>query len=306
MRLSTIRNVLTSDKLAYVAPHYYYSHLRRRSVFSTRPVPAAPQDDDGALEVHILAGRSTLADLVYAAKSFVMHYPGRARLTVFGDRAFDASDAGIVEAHVPNVRVVLRTESQARVNEELGRRGLTLSCRFNEAFYLATKIYNGALYTRSDRVFLLDTDTLCFAPLTELHAHAVGPLGVNVFGADPDPFPYVDFDFGVTLPPRLNAGSALVSTATIDLDAIEGWLAAGLPMTHHFSEQSVFAALAARSGSALRFSRDYDVGAMRADGAAFVHYCGHKLSAARIRMRRGGQRRVLAMLRAGRFAVDAA
>jgi hypothetical protein len=237
----------------------------------------------------MLTGKSQLPDLLFAAKSFLVQLATPANLTVHGDASLTKEDSRLICRHLPNARVLMKSERDPYVEERLAELHLSECASFRRSLVLAAKIFDVYFYSSADRVILLDTDTLSFGSLDELRDFASRTEPVNVFGRDPNETPYVHFDFGFRLVPGINTGIAVVTRDTFDLATVEAWLQGTFPLKHGWAEQTILAALATRRGCAF-LSADYDVGGLRHDeGVRFSHYCGHKLSAARISMRRDGQ-----------------
>lgn len=296
IRLRSIQNVIRNGQTRYLWSHFFLRPLRRHQILNTAPVETAAQTDS-SLEVHLLTGLAHIPDLLFAVKSFAMGFGRDFRLIVHGDRSLDERGKHLIERHFPQARVLTRDVSTPFVNSYLRNAGLERCIKFREKFVLAAKIFDTHIYSDSDRLFLLDTDTITYGHLDEIKSCAVAPLAQNLFARDPVCKPYIDFDFGFEIDPNLNSGSSMISRQTVDFSMIENWLANGMPMTDHFSEQTVFAALATRAGVDY-LPPSYRVGANGGDPSeVFVHYCGHKFSAARSEMRRTGQKRVLKSLR---------
>lgn len=293
MKPQTAFNIIRSGQFRYLPAHFAVSRYRKSQIFATAPVRSA-RDGEGT-EVHMLTGRSHIPDLFFAAKSFIREFGAPVRLIVHGDNSIGEGEVEFIATHLPDARIISPKESDPLVNDMFERNGLFECARFRRDLVLARKIFDTFVFSNSDRVILLDTDTLSFAPLDELRDHALATEPRNVFGRDPNATPYVSFDFGFSLEPYLNSGSSLISLDALRLERVEAWLKSGFLTGNHFSEQTMLAALATLAGVSL-LSRKYAVGVQPSADAVFSHYCGHKLSAARANMRVCGQRRILERL----------
>lgn len=263
-----------------------------------------PVGTPGALELHMLCGTRHVADLLYAAKSFICYYPEQVSLVVHGDHSFTRADQARINEHLPNATVYLKAVRDGIIELQLRRRNLQGCLQFRRLNPFGAKLIDAPLLSRADRICLLDSDCIAFSALTELHSAVQGSDNRWIFAADVNDYPYsvspahaVEL-FGAPLPPALCAGFAVIRPADISLDEIDAWLRSeDYPLQHHFAEQTIYAAVASRAGYITLPPTRYNTGRTIAeDDACLIHYCGHYLSKTRLKMRSEGQKRLLSVL----------
>lgn len=300
--LTTIK----SGQIWYVLPHYYYLWKRSIDIEHTAPVSTAIYGTPSVPEVHMLTGAKHHIDLLYAAKSFVHHYQAPVSLIVHADTTVTKDVINRLERHLPQVKIFTRQMRDESIEPELERRGLKQCKKFRDTNVFAAKLLDAFILSHSDRVILLDTDCLAFKSLQRLREWVNCDSAVNVFAKDPQAYPYsitaeqIKKKFGVDIKPHLCAGFCLIDRRIIELNIVEKWLSSeGYPMSNHYAEQTITAALVSQRDVVILPENEYNTGRSQDEkSCSFIHYCGHYLSKTRIAMRMIGQSIVLKQLRA--------
>lgn len=210
-----------------------------------------------AVPVRTLLGAKAFAPSLLCLRSLVEYSADAVRLVVHEDGTLQEEHREAIRRICPAAQFVSRSAADAAVYELLAKYPHCLA--FRRAEVMALKLFDIHLlapgpvaYCDSDVLFLRPYTGL-FAPRHELawpvflrdtsHAYAVRPWRLRPFGR----FKLVGF---------LNAGLTLAPTGYLDLDFLE-WLLGNLSSDRVFArrrcwtEQTCWAALAARSGARL-------------------------------------------------------
>ncbi len=305
VKISTLLKTLETGQFWYVFPHYYYLWKRSIDIEKTAPVTTAKYGDTNAIEVHMLTGAKHHVDLLYAAKSFVYHYQAPISLIIHTDVSVSKEIIKKIQRHLPQAKIFTRQQRNELVEPELEKRGLKYCQQFRRVNVFGAKLIDAFVLSQSQKVILLDTDCLAFKSLGYLRELANLSEPINIFAKDPQPYPYsispeaIKQVFGVDIKPYLCAGFCILNNKSIDLNIVEKWLAIPeYPMSCHYAEQTITAALVSQGNVVMLPDREYNTGRLQDEKTcSFIHYCGHYLSATRIAMRQIGQSIVLQQLK---------
>jgi hypothetical protein len=268
-------------------------------------VRTAPYGTSEITELHVLTGAAHVGDLLFAVKSFLVHYKDMIALVIHGDPSVEADTAETIRYHFPEARLFRKEERDATVLPYLEDQGLARCRAFREANVFGERLVDTAVLSRGNIVVNMDTDCLAFRPLSEFRSLLEQSPTPAVHAHDPDREPFcisnseAQARFGVKPTPHFNAGFCAIPTERLDLARVESWLEEdGYPMGSHFAEQTILAALSAIGPSRQLPEDTYDVGRFQnEEEATFIHYAAHYLSKTRIAMRRRGQLKVLDQLK---------
>lgn len=303
-KTATLWKTIQTGQFWYLFPHYYYLWKRSVDIERTAPVNTAMYGTPDAPEVHMLTGAKHCVDLLYAAKSFVHHYQTPVSLIIHADTTVTEDVIRRLERHLPQAKIFTRQMRDELVVPQLEKRGLKQCKEFREINVFGAKLIDAFLLSHSDKAILLDTDCLAFKPLHRLRELASCFPPKNVFAKDPQAYPYsisleqIKIDFGVDIKPHLCAGFCMINRQLIDFDVMDKWLSTtGYPMSSHYAEQTITAAMVSRGDVVMLPDNEYNTGRLQNETTCtFIHYCGHYLSQTRIAMRMIGQSIVLKQL----------
>lgn len=304
VKISTLFKTLQTGQFWYVFPHYYYLWKRSIDIEKTTPVATAKYGELDVIEVHMLTGEKHHVDLLYAAKSFIYNYQAPISLVIHTDTSVSKEVIQKIQRHLPQAKIFTRQERNELVEQELDNRGLKYCQKFRQVNVFGAKLIDAFVLSQSQKVILLDTDCLAFKSLYRLQELVNLSETISIFAKDPQPYPYsispetIKQVFGVDIKPYLCAGFCILNNKIIDLTIIEKWLATpDYPMSCHYAEQTITAALASRGNVVMLPDNEYNTGRLQDEKISnFIHYCGHYLSATRIAMRQIGQSIVLQQL----------
>lgn len=303
-KIKILLKTLQNGQFWYLFPHYYYLWKRSIDIEKTAPLTTSAYGTPDVTEVHMLTGAKHHVDLLYAAKSFVYHYQAPVSLVIHTDTTVNENIISRLKRHLPQAKVFTRQERDQLVKPQLEKRGLKFCQEFRQVNVFGAKLIDAFLLSRSPRVILLDTDCLSFKSLYRLHEFGNSASSVSVFAKDPQRYPYsispeaIKRYFEVDIKPYLCAGFCIVNSQLIDFDIVEKWLATPeYPISCHYAEQTITAALVSRSDVVILSDKEYNTGRLQDERTcSFIHYCGHYLSGTRIAMRKIGQSIVLKQL----------
>jgi hypothetical protein len=186
-------------------------------------------------------------------------------------------------AHLPDARVIVQDEADARVIEALGERGLGLiDARRQSPFMM--KLIDPVVLSEAERIVILDSDVLFFREPRQLRAHVEdAPSDRWLFQRDPVSTYNVTEDvaasvLGIRMPERVNSGIAVVPRALVDFDLCERLLEhPDVKRPSGWIEQTLFALCAGARGGVEYLSPSYLISLERgldyADCTA-RHYAG--------------------------------
>jgi hypothetical protein len=172
-------------------------------------------------------------------------------------------------------------------------------CRqFRATNPLALKVFDFSRFLQAERMLLLDSDVLFFAPIQTLRERINQPgYHLNTLNRDWSfgytvPVGVVAQRFGYYLPPLINSGLGLVHAGSIDVRHCEELLAIPGFLEHpHRIEQTLIAACSARHGFEF-LPAEYDVSLA---SATADQPCKHYTGPIRHLMYREGMRHLVRM-----------
>lgn len=298
-------SVISNGQILYLLPYHYYWWKRFKDIEDTPQMSVSPCDTTDVIQVHMLTGVKQHVDLLYAAKSFLLHYGSPASVVVHGDSSVEEEHIERIKRHLPGVKVFSKKERDEIVEPELEIRGLKKCAEFRRSNVLAAKVIDTHLLATAKRILILDTDCLFFKPPQELRQLAAQAHMPSVVSKDPSSCPYslpldkLNEYFSISMKPNINSGLCLIETSLVDLELVEKWLSTpGCPVTSYFAEQTIIAGLVSRSNM-MMLSDEYNVGRLKDEASCkFIHYCGHYLGSTRLAMKRTGQAIILKQLQA--------
>lgn len=301
--MTVLFKTLQTGQFWYLLPHYYYFWKRSFDIETTLPVTTASYGTPGAMEIHMLTGVKHHVDLLYAAKSFIFHYPLPISLIIHADNTLNQKATQRIKRHLPQAKIFTRQMRDDLVEPELERRNLNFCQQFRKINVFGAKLIDAFLLSKSDKLILLDTDCLTLKSLKTLQ-NLANNSDYNVFAKDPQAYPYsisledIKNKFGVDIKSNLCAGFCVLNRQLMDFNTIEKWLSTpNYPMSHHFAEQTITAALVSQTNLIILPEDEYNTGRFYDEKkCTFIHYCGHYLSKTRIAMRQIGQSMVLKQL----------
>ena len=134
-------------------------------VVDTRPIPC---QQDAEAELHLVTCRKDTTMAIMAIKSLLRFVPNLA-VVIHGDESLDEESIAIIRRSIPNCRVVTYDESSKVVIDSLDI--VSLRAKVADLFCLdssydrhkrawALKIFDFHLFSNSQRIIVLDSDTL--------------------------------------------------------------------------------------------------------------------------------------------------
>lgn len=303
-KITILLKTIQTGQFWYLFPHYYYLWKRSIDIEKTAPITTAMYGTPNITEVHMLTGAKQHVDLLYAAKSFIYHYQEPISLVIHADTTVNKRVIERIKRHLPQAKVFTRQQRDQLVKPELEKRGLVYCKKFRKVNVFGAKLIDTFLLSHSNKIILLDTDCLTFKPHHRLRELAVFSSLANVFAKDPHAYPYsisaeeIKQNFGIEVKPYLCAGFCVLNCQSIDFNIVEKWLSLpGYPVSCHYAEQTILAALVSRADVIMLPDNEYNTGRLQDEKTcSFIHYCGHYLSETRIAMRSIGQSIVLKQL----------
>lgn len=254
----------------------YYREVVRPRILHTAP---CAHTDDASCEIHVLTSADDWLNLLWALKSFYHWSRCRFALCIHDDGTLGERACAHLRTAFPAARLIRRAAADARVGPLLADYP---RCRaFRAANKLALKVFDFHACLEADRMLLLDSDILFFAPpavllariadfsarLNSLNRDWRDGYTVSVEAVQPLlPFPF---------PPLINSGLGLIHRASIRLDLVEEFLALSGMLSHpHQIEQTLIALCSAKFGFQM-LPGEYDVHlGPRRPGAPARHYAG--------------------------------
>jgi hypothetical protein len=223
----------------------------RPRILSTSPIL---DTTDKRCEIHVLTSKEDWLNLVWTLKSFYVASNRRYSLCIHEDGSLKAAECAVLREHFPAARIIRRDEADAKVVEAL--HDFPRSLQFRNGNLLAPKLFDFAIFLRSDRMALFDSDLLFFAePKIYLQRIEDPSYRRNTFNADFGHAYTVDPDavrplIGHDLQRLVNSGLGLVHRGSIRWDWTEEFLALPGILAGHFwrIEQTLFALCSSRYG----------------------------------------------------------
>lgn len=251
-------------------------------VLATAPV-YADVPGRSPVEVHLLCHRGDHLCAIWALKSLYRTSGVRWPAVIHVQGVCTAAMLRRFRTHVPDARLVLQDDADARVREALGDRCPRLvEARRQSPFMM--KLIDPVLWATAERIVILDSDVLFFRDPRELRAHVEqAPADTWLFQRDPASTYNVTEEvaasaLGVRIPERVNSGIAVVPRSLVDLDRCERWLEhPDVRRPSGWIEQTLFALCAGAKGRVQYLSPSYVISlehGLDYDGFTARHYAG--------------------------------
>jgi hypothetical protein len=197
----------------------------QRRILDTPPLPTA---EAGPVEVRVLTWRRDWVNLIWALKSFYffadVDYP-----LYIHDGGLLPRQAQALRKHFPDARFVPGAEADSRFPAELRRRRLHRSAEYRGKNVSTRKLFDFVLDSTAEHLVTIDSDIVFFRRPSALLLPPEG-LSRNRYNKD-DGYWYsmseceLEEAFGLRPPPAVNSGLAVFRRESIDLDAVERYLA---------------------------------------------------------------------------------
>ncbi len=232
------------------------------------------------IDVHVLLGRDTWRLTLWMLASWEHFTAQTWPVVLWEDGTLDDDTIGLLARLLPQARLVRKSEATQRVAPLLARHPACAAFRGEHP--LAQKTFDIPLLATTERLLLLDSDVLFFAPPAEILAWCRGETSGCWFNADVAEASLVEpaearATLGVELQPRINSGLCLLERRFLDLELCEHALTTtGIRSGHPWRvEQTLIALCASRAGAHL-LPPTYEVslGRDRRPGAIARHYVG--------------------------------
>lgn len=235
---------------------------RWRKVLATPPV-YADVPGRSPVEVHLLCHRRDHLCAIWALKTLYRTSGVRWPAVVHVQGPCTGAMKRRFRAHVPDARLIVQEEADARVREALaGRYPRLVDARRQSPFMM--KLIDPALVAGSERIVILDSDVLFFREPCELRAHVEhAPAETWLFQRDPSSTYNVSeavaaSALGIRIPERVNSGIAVVPRSLVDLDLCERLLEhPDVRRPSGWIEQTLFALCAGARGHVEYLSPSY-------------------------------------------------
>jgi hypothetical protein len=225
--------------------------LRQRAILHTPPIHTA---ESSPCEVRILTHRGDWINALWTLKSFYYFSGSRLALHIHDGGLFP-SQAQVLKRHFPMAHFHERMKTTAIAEAALKERKLNCCVNYRRRNIHTFKLFDFYLLTSADRVIVLDSDVLFFAPPIDLQEAGSTRKGPNRYCRDYQyayavPLDRMEELAGTRVISRANSGIACVSPRSIDFNLIEKCLAnePGLSTTYAVVEQSLHAICSARYG----------------------------------------------------------
>jgi hypothetical protein len=238
----------------------WYRDWVRPRILSASPVTGL---SDATAEVHVLTSCTDWQNLIWALKSFY-YFSGRQYcLVIHEDGTLGDEALGHLQRIFPDARIIRRAEADAAVLPSLA--GYPRALHLRSSNKLSLKLFDFRHYLNAERMILLDSDVLFFAPPTVLlNRIDAADYRWNTVNADVDSAFTVDpavvlEQCGFAMLERFNSGLGLIHKSSIQLDWIEAFLDLPDIMGHFWRiEQTLFALCSSKFGAEL-LPAEYDV-----------------------------------------------
>lgn len=229
---------------------------RRRSwsaILRTDPAMTTPLSQAAAYELHILCWFGDYVSCIWALKSYLRHSDASCHLYIHLQGHATSRMRDALQRHFPHARVIPQSEADAHVIAALRNAGYSQLQRLRAECSVMMKLVDVALYGRTDRLLVLDSDVLFFRRpdvlLSGLLQEDCGPLMAHDVDSCYVLSPEQARELGVDLAPRLNSGIVAIRRSTLDLAVCESWCRhPAFAVRSGWAEQTLYALLASRTG----------------------------------------------------------
>ena len=251
-------------------------------VLATAPV-SADVPGRSPVEVHLLCHRGDHLCAIWALKTLYRTSGLRWPAAIHVQGVCTAAMMRRFRRHVPDARLIVQDQADARVREVLGDRYPRLvDARRQSPFMM--KLIDPVLFAQAERMVILDSDVLFFREPCELRTHVEKAAADTwVFQRDPaSTYNLTEADaasaFGIRMPERVNSGIAVVPRSLVDFDLCERLLAhPDVRRPSGWIEQTLFALCAGARGRVEYLSPSYVISLERGldyGGVTARHYAG--------------------------------
>ncbi len=258
----------------------WWSKLRMLNVGKLKPI----LNYENGLEVHVLLCHRDACMALWSMYSFAHFYKDQLQFVVHDDGTLTFTDVERLEYVFPGIRVVLRSEADAVVEEQLKKRNLSRCLQTRRRLCFMIKLIDVLFFGRKDRFMLLDSDVLFFSSPIELRE--ILNNSNSYYLSDPAPFyaycidqPKVEAMLGKPIISNFNPGVLMTRKSEVSLQRIEKYLtqpefinADGVP--NYFTELTLWAMELTNGGHAYPFSSRYGFAYSSTRDLVSVHYCG--------------------------------
>ena len=222
---------------------------RQRPILRTPPLRTSAA---GPVEVRVLTWRRDWINAIWALKSFY-HFARVDWPLHIHDGGLTPPQARALRRHFPDATLLDAAVADRRVEPILAARGLDRTLAYRRKNPSMRKLVDFHLLSTADRVLSIDSDIVFFRRPDLLVGRGLD-MPVNLYNRDCDywyslPLEQIASAFGLHPPPYINSGLALVRRETMDLSAVDGWLAhPSLAEDPWVAEQTLHALLGAVHG----------------------------------------------------------
>lgn len=271
---------LRSELDTWRAKRRYLPH-----VASLPPLPSG----EGPFDCFMLLNEARAWEGIWALYSFRLH-AGPCRVTVLSDGTLTPETIALLGRALPGLTCPEAAANRDAARAELVRMGLVRCSQWLDRFVLFQKLIDPFRLARSEKIVLLDSDTLHFRRPVELHDWLLDPA-VPRFAMDAQPHALCinpeEFErmAGMRPAPFFNSGYLSMLRTAVSFRRVEAYLQEGAFESQltsgqfaHVAEQTIFAMELSRLGAAplpATYSICPDV---PADNAVMGHFCGGESS----------------------------
>lgn len=219
-------------------------------------------------QLHALTGRRGIFDLIATFKSFYRFAPVRHPLVVHDDGSLIDADLRLLDAHLPGVSVLRRSDADRRVIPILKASGFTKLITLREKLVFTLKLIDLRVYAEGRPSLYLDSDILFHRPphlLFEMLAGATEPWLdrynediMSSYAWTPEQIKRVA---DVTVHPGVNAGMVCLRRPeyAADLELFETCLTLETPPDRFYYVEQTLNAIDLSAHGAEALPPDYDV-----------------------------------------------
>ena len=258
--------------------YYYYRNFLQKEILLSAPIMC---DKDSDIEVHILTCRRDFLSALWALKTFYYYAGVRCRLFVHGDGSLDNRTPDILRRHFINAVFISKAKADEALKSHLNGCQWSSFFRLKDAYHpLSMKLFDFFYYSRTQRIIMLDSDTLFFKRPAECLKHISAQRGFFLNDSVDSyslPLWCLNELFGIEILERVNTGFIFFAEGVHhDLSLIERCLShmadAGF-FKKSLIEQTVLAViLSHHKGAFMRLPDTYQVSETQPTEEAA---CGH-------------------------------
>lgn len=218
--------------------------LRRRyDKLALRTRPFVTGEDAPHFEVHVLLGHRHVGMTLWCVKSFLYQCGRKYSVVLHEDGTLTEQDIAHLQRHLVNVRIVLRSEADPHIMEQIGHLPNCREYRFlpmettdhrgvkYNMHIFALRLFDFNLLSQAKKTLVLDCDVLFFGPPREIMAWADNEENVGCLYSIEQYIPkrnaryeVIGYERKDPQPKDANAGLLCLDKRYYDLDALEGWI----------------------------------------------------------------------------------